>query len=98
MGVTSNAISPGFVWTPLAEKQLPDLARSKGITIEEAKKEMCWPTSRRIASSRWRRSARWPLFLASEDAKPRSRAPTTPSTAGGPRNRPSSLKNSRRSD
>jgi 3-hydroxybutyrate dehydrogenase len=40
MGITSNAISPGFVWTPLAEKQIPDLAKSKGITIEEAKKEM----------------------------------------------------------
>ena len=39
-GVTVNAISPGFVWTPLAEKQLPDLAKSKGITIEEAKKAM----------------------------------------------------------
>jgi 3-hydroxybutyrate dehydrogenase len=39
-GITVNAISPGFVWTPLAEKQLPDLARSKGITIEEARKEM----------------------------------------------------------
>jgi len=36
-GITSNAISPGFVWTPLVEKQLPDLAKSKGITIEEAK-------------------------------------------------------------
>ena len=23
VGVTSNAISPGFVWTPLVEKQLP---------------------------------------------------------------------------
>jgi len=26
-GVTSNAISPGFVWTPLVEKQIPDLAK-----------------------------------------------------------------------
>lgn len=37
-GITANAISPGFVWTPLVEKQLPDLARSKGITVDEAKK------------------------------------------------------------
>ncbi len=37
-GITSNAISPGFVWTPLVEKQLPDLARSKGISVEDAKK------------------------------------------------------------
>ena len=31
-GVTSNAISPGFVWTPLVEKQIPDLAKSENIT------------------------------------------------------------------
>ena len=36
-GVTSNAMSPGFVWTPLVEKQLTDLAKSKGISIDEAK-------------------------------------------------------------
>ena len=37
-GITCNAISPGFVWTPLVEGQLPDLARSKGITVDEAKR------------------------------------------------------------
>lgn len=36
-GLTCNAVSPGFVWTPLVEGQLPDLAKAKGITIEEAK-------------------------------------------------------------
>lgn len=36
-GITVNAISPGFVWTPLVEGQLPDLAKTKGISIEEAK-------------------------------------------------------------
>ena len=39
-GVTINAISPGFVWTPLVEKQIPDLARSRGISEEAAKKEV----------------------------------------------------------
>lgn len=39
-GITSNAISPGFVWTPLVEKQLPDLAKSKGITVDEAKRQV----------------------------------------------------------
>lgn len=37
-GITSNAISPGFVWTPLVEKQIPVIAKSKGITEEAAKK------------------------------------------------------------
>lgn len=36
-GVTVNAISPGFVWTPLVEAQLPDIAKAEGVSIEEAK-------------------------------------------------------------
>ena len=36
-GVTVNAISPGFVWTPLVEGQLPDIAKAEGISIDEAK-------------------------------------------------------------
>ena len=39
-GVTCNAISPGFVWTPLVERQIPDLARSEGISLEAAKKKV----------------------------------------------------------
>ncbi len=37
-GITVNAVSPGFVWTPLVAKQIPDLARSKGFSEEEAKR------------------------------------------------------------
>ncbi|HET7154590.1 MAG TPA: 3-hydroxybutyrate dehydrogenase [Hyphomicrobiaceae bacterium] len=40
VGVTSNAISPGFVWTPLVEKQIPDLAKSENIPEEQAKREI----------------------------------------------------------
>jgi len=38
-GVTCNAISPGFVWTPLVERQIPDLARSENIPLAEAKRQ-----------------------------------------------------------
>ena len=67
-GVTSNAISPGFVWTPLAEKQLPDLARSKGVTVEEAKQQLLagQPTHRFIGVEEIGALA---TFLASEEAK-----------------------------
>jgi len=34
-GVTMNAICPGYVWTPLVEKQVPDTAKARGITEEE---------------------------------------------------------------
>lgn len=33
-GVTCNAICPGYVRTPLVEKQIPDQARSRGISEE----------------------------------------------------------------
>src|SRR5262245_5471632 len=38
-GVTCNAISPGFVWTPLVEQQIPDLAKSEHLSLEEAKRQ-----------------------------------------------------------
>ncbi|MEO8671572.1 MAG: 3-hydroxybutyrate dehydrogenase [Tahibacter sp.] len=31
-GITANAICPGYVLTPLVEKQIPDTARARGIT------------------------------------------------------------------
>lgn len=34
-GVTVNAICPGYVRTPLVEKQIPDTAKARGITEEE---------------------------------------------------------------
>lgn len=39
-GVTANAVSPGFVWTPLVEKQVPDLARTQGISEEVARDQI----------------------------------------------------------
>jgi 3-hydroxybutyrate dehydrogenase len=34
-GVTANAICPGYVWTPLVEKQIDDQAKAHGISREE---------------------------------------------------------------
>lgn len=34
-GVTVNAICPGYVWTPLVEKQIPDTAKARGMTEEQ---------------------------------------------------------------
>ncbi|MEO0620251.1 MAG: 3-hydroxybutyrate dehydrogenase [Pseudomonadota bacterium] len=39
-GVTCNAISPGYVWTPLVEDQLADTAKTRGISEEEVKSEV----------------------------------------------------------
>jgi 3-hydroxybutyrate dehydrogenase len=34
-GVTVNCISPGYVWTPLVENQIPDTMKSRGLTREQ---------------------------------------------------------------
>ncbi|QLG88912.1 3-hydroxybutyrate dehydrogenase [Chitinibacter bivalviorum] len=34
-GITVNAICPGYVMTPLVEKQIPDTAKARGISEEE---------------------------------------------------------------
>jgi len=39
-GITVNAICPGYVWTPLVEKQIPDTARARGMTEEQVKKDV----------------------------------------------------------
>jgi len=33
-GVTVNCISPGYVWTPLVENQIPDTMKTRGLTRE----------------------------------------------------------------
>jgi 3-hydroxybutyrate dehydrogenase len=34
-GITMNAICPGYVWTPLVQKQIPDTAKARGLTEAE---------------------------------------------------------------
>ncbi len=34
-GITVNAICPGYVWTPLVEKQIPDTMATRGLTKEQ---------------------------------------------------------------
>ena len=34
-GITCNAICPGYVWTPLVEKQIDDTAKARGISSDE---------------------------------------------------------------
>ncbi len=39
-GVTVNAICPGYVWTPLVEKQIPDTAKARGLTEAQVKRDV----------------------------------------------------------
>ncbi|KAB2848657.1 MAG: 3-hydroxybutyrate dehydrogenase [Hyphomicrobiaceae bacterium] len=67
-GITVNAISPGFVWTPLVAKQVPDLAKTRGMTEEEVKVKVLLasqPTKRFVETSE---VAAMAVFLASDAA------------------------------
>jgi 3-hydroxybutyrate dehydrogenase len=39
-GVTCNAICPGYVLTPLVERQIPDTAKARGISEDEVKRDV----------------------------------------------------------
>ena len=67
-GVTVNAICPGYVWTPLVEKQIPDTAKARGMTEEQVKREIllaAQPTKRFVAVEE---VAELAVFLASDAA------------------------------
>ncbi|HET8613399.1 MAG TPA: SDR family oxidoreductase, partial [Sphingomonas sp.] len=34
-GITVNCISPGYVWTPLVEAQIPDTMKARGMTRDQ---------------------------------------------------------------
>ena len=39
-GITVNAISPGYVWTPLVENQIPDTMKARGMTREQVMEDV----------------------------------------------------------
>jgi 3-hydroxybutyrate dehydrogenase len=68
-GITVNAICPGYVWTPLVEKQIPDTAKARGITEEEVKKNVilaAQPTKEFVTVEE---VAAYAVFLASDNAR-----------------------------
>ena len=51
-GVTVNCISPGYVWTPLVENQIPDTMKARGLTREQVMNDVllaAQPTKRFVA-------------------------------------------------
>ena len=74
-GVTVNAICPGWVLTPLVQKQLEDRAKQEGTTVE-SRSSASWPRSSRWRSSpRRSRSARWRCSCAPRRARTITGAP-----------------------
>ena len=67
-GVTANAICPGYVWTPLVEKQIPDTMAARGLTREQVIRDVlleAQPTKEFVTSEQ---VAALALFLCGDDA------------------------------
>ena len=68
-GVTANAICPGYVWTPLVEKQIPDTMKSRGMSRDEVINEVlldAQPTKKFVTVEQ---VAAMALYLASDNAE-----------------------------
>jgi 3-hydroxybutyrate dehydrogenase len=68
VGITVNAICPGYVLTPLVEKQIPDTARTRGITEAQVIKDVllaAQPTKQFVTIEQ---VASLAAYLASDDA------------------------------
>jgi len=67
-GITANSICPGYVLTPLVQKQIPDTAKARGISEEEVIKNVllaAQPTKRFVTVEE---IAGTSLFLCSDSA------------------------------
>jgi 3-hydroxybutyrate dehydrogenase len=67
-GITANAVCPGYVMTPLVEKQIPDTARARGLSEAEVVRDVllaAQPTKRFVTTDE---VARLVGFLCSDAA------------------------------
>jgi 3-hydroxybutyrate dehydrogenase len=68
-GVTANCISPGYVWTPLVEQQIPDTMKARNMTAEQVKRDVllaAQPTKEFVTVDQ---VADLAVYLASDAAK-----------------------------
>jgi len=68
-GITVNCISPGYVWTPLVEAQIPDTMKTRGLTREQVINDVlleAQPTKEFVTSEQ---VAALALFLCRDEAK-----------------------------
>ena len=67
-GITANCISPGYVWTELVERQIPDTMKTRGLTREQVIDDVllaAQPTKRFVTPDE---VAAFVLFLCGDEA------------------------------
>ena len=67
-GITANCISPGYVWTPLVEAQIPDTMKARGLSRDEVINDVllaAQPTKRFVTTDE---VAALALFLCGDEA------------------------------
>ncbi|WCT74317.1 3-hydroxybutyrate dehydrogenase [Sphingomonas naphthae] len=67
-GITANCISPGYVWTPLVEKQIPDTMKARNMTKEQVMNDVLLagqPTKQFVTAEQ---VAAMALFLCRDEA------------------------------
>jgi 3-hydroxybutyrate dehydrogenase len=68
-GITANMVSPGYVWTPLVENQIPDTMRARGLTREQVMNDVllaAQPTKRFVTPEE---VAALAVFLCRDEAR-----------------------------
>ena len=68
-GITVNCISPGYVWTPLVESQIPDTMKARDMTREQVMNDVllaAQPTKEFVTPEQ---VAAFALFLCRDEAK-----------------------------
>ena len=84
-GVTCNAICPGWVLTPLVQKQVDAKAAALGVSQRRGQESCCWARkSPRCNSPRPRNWVNWPCFSARLPATMCAAWPGTWTAAGPP--------------
>ena len=67
--ITANVISPGYVWTPLVENQIPDTMKARGLTREQVMNDVllaAQPTKRFVTPEE---VAALAVFLCRDEAR-----------------------------
>jgi 3-hydroxybutyrate dehydrogenase len=67
-GITVNCISPGYVWTPLVENQIPDTMRTRGLTRDQVINDVLLAAQPTKAFVQPEQVAALALFLCRDEA------------------------------